>query len=576
MIKLTEHGIRYFYSFIVILLFIPPTSLAQITFEQHEISNDFNACFYMGTADLDGDGDEDLYGTDYWDNNMSWWENVDNGTSWIENSISTNCASPKSIWSVDLDSDGDIDLVNVYHAIGQFMWWENSDNGATWTQHVLIDDDSFAGGIFPSDIDGDGDQDLVLGYEGNSNITWLENTGDMEDWPEHTIAWFFTATFIYAEDLDGDGDQDVVATNFNTGHVFWWQNEDNGANWTEGSVIFGFEGAKNVIAAQINDDEYFDVICPGYNLDVIDWFEFDPDNTSWIQQSTAGTFDAPQTVKAADLDNDGDIDLVGSAYDGDKISWLENVDYGDEWIEHELILDYDGAGGVAIADLNGDGSMDIITAAVYENSIHWWENSLNLNERPPAPLLNLPENNAVDLDTTMITFNWIGDQDVDGYHLQVSEDSMFVTIAAEADSHFIPVFSVTDLRGGTEYYWHVRMYNEIGYGEWSVMRSFTTVEPVNGVDNQEELPGDFAISALYPNPFNSSATLTVSLPESANLKVCVFDVSGRELMQVTEGSYPTGLSRIGLNGSNLTSGVFIIRVAHSDGRTLMKKAVLIK
>jgi len=89
------------------------------------------------------------------------------------------------------------------------------------------------------------------------------------------------------------------------------------------------------------------------------------------------------------------------------------------------------------------------------------------------------------------------------------------------------------------------------------------------------LPAHFAISRVYPNPFNPSTTVTVALPKRAPLKLKVYDILGREVMTLANGAFQAGSHRFSFDGKGLASGVYFVR-ATSNGISDVRKIVLMR
>jgi hypothetical protein len=63
-----------------------------------------------------------------------------------------------------------------------------------------------------------------------------------------------------------------------------------------------------------------------------------------------------------------------------------------------------------------------------------------------------------------------------------------------------------------------------------------------------------------PNPFDAAATLGISLPASANLRVALVDVLGREVSVLADGQHEPGPHEIEIDGRPLAPGVYVARV----------------
>lgn len=82
-------------------------------------------------------------------------------------------------------------------------------------------------------------------------------------------------------------------------------------------------------------------------------------------------------------------------------------------------------------------------------------------------------------------------------------------------------------------------------------------------------------SAVFPNPFNSAATLRFSLPSSARVKATVFDILGREVVRVVDDEFVAGTHAVGIQGDSWASGVYFLRF-ETLGQIETRKLLLIK
>ncbi|MGB1375149.1 MAG: T9SS type A sorting domain-containing protein, partial [Rhodothermales bacterium] len=81
-----------------------------------------------------------------------------------------------------------------------------------------------------------------------------------------------------------------------------------------------------------------------------------------------------------------------------------------------------------------------------------------------------------------------------------------------------------------------------------------------------ELPGEIAaLSPPWPNPFTSTARMELTLPQSENVRIEVFDLLGRRVDLIANGWMPAGKSQsIELDGTLWASGVYFVRVSAAD------------
>ncbi len=96
-------------------------------------------------------------------------------------------------------------------------------------------------------------------------------------------------------------------------------------------------------------------------------------------------------------------------------------------------------------------------------------------------------------------------------------------------------------------------------------------------NNEDELdtPLAFKLNNNYPNPFNPSTNISYELPQSANVTITVFDITGRKVAEINEGRKTAGYYNYSFDASSLASGMYIYRL-DAGSFTAIKKMTLIK
>jgi len=135
----------------------------------------------------------------------------------------------------------------------------------------------------------------------------------------------------------------------------------------------------------------------------------------------------------------------------------------------------------------------------------------------------------------------------------------------------------------TEYTAPAGNYNHIsvalpGRGIWAVRTNggisyHSQIQSVKQV--QMEIPADYSLMQNYPNPFNAMTKIRFSVPVSADIKLKIYDVNGREILTLVDSKLSPGEYESLFDAGNLSSGVYFYRL-ESNNYTETKKMMLVK
>ena len=81
----------------------------------------------------------------------------------------------------------------------------------------------------------------------------------------------------------------------------------------------------------------------------------------------------------------------------------------------------------------------------------------------------------------------------------------------------------------------------------------TSIGPADQPFGIELLPG-------YPNPFNPTTVVRWTLDAPRATRLSVYDMLGRELAVLAEGVMPAGSHQAVFDGTNLASGIYLVRL----------------
>ena len=335
-------------------------------------------------ADLDGDGDNDLFVTvlsgafgNQLVNNFHHYENIGSSSSPTYEYRTNNYFSMLDVFSngspefVDIDFDGDLDLfiANQYDLsstpwVGHIYLFKNNgtDNGPIYEEtSSSLSGKNMGQMLSPEfgDLDGDGDPDLLLG-DFNGFIQYFENVS-MNDELNFTLIGNVGEIDLSGNsvptlgDLDGDGDLDMLIGQLN-GDVAFYRN--GGTNLQHAFIE---EGLLDIQVQSNSAPELFDVDDDGdldlflgsgtegilFHENIGDAFSFDFMYKLLLSVPLLGP-----NVKPA----------VGRLFNEEALDIIAGVLAGGAY--HVQILNCENLG-----DMNGDGGWNVLDIVALANCI---------------------------------------------------------------------------------------------------------------------------------------------------------------------------------------------------------------
>ena len=103
------------------------------------------------------------------------------------------------------------------------------------------------------------------------------------------------------------------------------------------------------------------------------------------------------------------------------------------------------------------------------------------------------------------------------------------------------------------------------------MRMSTDTEDETG----SVLPDAFALQQNYPNPFNPQTSIPFDLRETAHVKIAVYDMLGRQLGLLVDGTLQAGSHQVTWEAGDVPSGTYLVRM-DAGGKTFTQTMILLK
>ncbi|MFZ4590594.1 MAG: LamG-like jellyroll fold domain-containing protein [Ignavibacteria bacterium] len=112
---------------------------------------------------------------------------------------------------------------------------------------------------------------------------------------------------------------------------------------------------------------------------------------------------------------------------------------------------------------------------------------------------------------------------------------------------------------------------DIGYvNGWGIK-----IMSVTGTGNETNSPYKFELNQNFPNPFNPVTRINFTIPVSDNVKIEVFDITGKSVNILTDQKYSEGHHSVQFTGDGISSGVYFYKLTTSKF-TDVKRMILLK
>jgi hypothetical protein len=90
-----------------------------------------------------------------------------------------------------------------------------------------------------------------------------------------------------------------------------------------------------------------------------------------------------------------------------------------------------------------------------------------------------------------------------------------------------------------------------------------------------DIPTSFSMGTAYPNPFNPTTTVVLSVPEDSYVSVKVYNLMGQLVQTLAEGQMEANVYSLTWNASDVPSGMYFVR-AEAATNVVTQKLMLVK
>lgn len=90
----------------------------------------------------------------------------------------------------------------------------------------------------------------------------------------------------------------------------------------------------------------------------------------------------------------------------------------------------------------------------------------------------------------------------------------------------------------------------------------------------DPLPDRYTLHQNFPNPFNSKTMISFSIPAKMQVQIAVYDITGKNVMVLTNDVFEAGSYHVSLNANNLSSGSYFYKMTAGEFTSVQKLVVL--
>ncbi|WP_460218043.1 T9SS type A sorting domain-containing protein [Psychroserpens sp. MEBiC05023] len=340
------------------------------------------------SADFDGDLDNDILfaANGSPDQAVYWIENTDGSGTFanIEEVIDV-FGGMFYLKLADLDDDGDIDVYGQNSFDGLLSITNDGSGNFSFGNMFSTSYDGYTGFAQAFDVDGDTDLDM-FGFVRNDDdvneigVIWFENTDAQGAFSNEQIIETINFTTLNPRfdvaDFDGDGNSDLICHNVDGFELSWKKNEmTSGTFGNSQGIIYDLKGVRDAISIDVDGDADKDIVFTSYENNTLGWYEnLDGLGTYGSQIVISASMNGGDWITSTDIDDDGDVDLIGASRVDDRVVWYENDGSGN-FVQSEISNTANGARFLIAVDINGDDAIDVVSLEEFGDAIVWYENT---------------------------------------------------------------------------------------------------------------------------------------------------------------------------------------------------------
>lgn len=332
---------------------------------------------FVNAADLNGDGRTDLAAGGFWYRNPG-----HPARAWTRTPF--GAPAHDAVALRDFDADGDIDALATRWREGKpdagLVYLENAGDGSFRPKALAVSGaGDFLQGVAIADFQGSGRPQVALSWhapgKGVQLLAAPQRPADA-GWSLANLSDFSQDEALSAGDIDRDGRTDLLLG------TVWLRNEAGGS-WRRFALDEALGKPDRNRLADLDGNGRLDAVVgfeaiskPG----ALVWYEQGVDTPLVWTRHAIATVIGPMSLDVADMDRDGDLDVIVGEHNLEdpssaRLLVFENADgKGRSWREQLVHRGDEHHDGALAVDMDGDGDLDIVSVGWGHNRVVWYEN----------------------------------------------------------------------------------------------------------------------------------------------------------------------------------------------------------
>lgn len=199
---------------------------------------------------------------------------------------------------------------------------------------------------------------------------------------------------------------------------------------------------------------------------------------------------------------------------------------------------------------------------------------------PPLPFDLVSPADGDTLDSTNVSFTWNPSIDYNfgeepTYRLQImsEQDSVIYSTMDTVFTVDIDTLFGLDLEVRADFNWSVKAFSDPDSVSCIQPFSFRFI-PSWILGDDRNVPVEFGLHSVYPNPFNSTTTVRFGIDHAVPTTLTVYDLAGRKVKELYTGTPEVGYHQVVWNAESIPSGLYLLRLTSLSGVRIAKLALV--